>query len=111
MEFFLNRECRFETIWLCYQPQLVKYTDSISFSLENGQHPVNFASLYTRGSFVIRLSHSSDLIALASNQKYVDQTSLVFMSTANGSLLSVNLRNFGLNEKARGRLVVEYEQI
>jgi hypothetical protein len=33
------------------------------------------------------------------------------MSTANGSLLPVNLRNFGLNEKARGRLVVEYEQI
>lgn len=54
-----------------------------------------------------RLSRKSDLVAIVSNQKYVDQTNLIFMSTANGSVLPVNFRNFGLGEKAKGR----YEEI
>lgn len=82
----------------------MQYTDSISFSMPHLQHPMVLASLHTKGAYVVRLSRSCDLIALGVNQKYVDQTALGFMSTANGSIAPVNLRNFGLSEKARGRL-------
>ena len=82
----------------------MRYTDSISFSMANSQQPMMLTSLHTKGAYVVRLSRSCDLIALGINQKYVDQTAFGFMSTANGSIASVNLRNFGLSEKARGRL-------
>ena len=62
-----------------------------------------FNFLYTRGAYVIKLSHGADIIALACNQKYVEQNCLAFMSPFNGVITHVNLRNFGLNSQARGR--------
>ena len=59
--------------------------------------------LNTRGAYVVKLSHSGDLIALACNQKYVSRNALVFMSPANGTICPVGLRNFGLSMEARGR--------
>jgi hypothetical protein len=59
--------------------------------------------LYTRGAYVIKLSHTGDLLALACNQKYVERNCLLFMSPSNGAIFPVNLRNFGLNVGARGR--------
>ena len=59
--------------------------------------------LYNRGAYIIKLSHSTDLLAIAANQKYVKHTCLVFMSPSNGTLFPVDLRNFGLNSEARGR--------
>ena len=67
--------------------------------------------LYTRGAYVLKLSHSADLVALACNQKYVENTCLTFMSPFNGALTHVNLRNFGLNAQARGRLVSKLKLI
>ena len=78
------------------------------YILKNRNTPINtkVPCLLTRGSYVLKLSHSADLIALASNQKYVERNSLVFMSPCNGTVCPVNLRNFGLNAEARGRSVL-----
>lgn len=59
--------------------------------------------LYSRGVYVAKLSHSTELIALACNQKYVERNCLVFMSVANGTVFPVNLRAFGLGNDAKGR--------
>ncbi len=85
-ELISQNQCRFETVWICYQPNDLKLN-----------------CLYTRGAYVLKLSHSADLLALACNQKLINNTSLAFMSVANGTILPVNLRNFGLNKDAKGR--------
>ena len=50
-----------------------------------------------------RLSHTTNLIALAINHKYAERTRLVFMSPTNGTILPVQLRHFGLSAQTRGR--------
>ncbi len=80
-------QCRFETLWISYEPSLAGES----------------ALLSTRGAYVVRLSHGGDLMALACNQKYVERSSLVFMSPASGAVCPVNLRSFGLSKDARGR--------
>jgi protein JBTS17 len=59
--------------------------------------------LHTRGAYVAKISHSGHLLALAINQKYVKDFSLIFLSLSNGAAHSCNLRNFGLSDGARGR--------
>jgi len=78
------------------QQQQQQYRDA-----ESKKQP---ALLYTRGAYILKLSHSADLLAIACNQKYVEHTCLAFMAPLNGALTHVNLRNFGLNAQARGRL-------
>ncbi len=88
---FNSSQCRFTTLWICYQPTEMKSTQ---FKIQ---------CLYTRGAFALKLSHSADLLALACNQKFINDTSFLFMSVANGSMCPINLRNFGLNAEAKGR--------
>jgi hypothetical protein len=105
-------QCRFDTLWISYRPHesvlnvlnesnlLAKNTDQIvSYDSKNKIR----SCLNTRGAYVLKLSHSADLVAIGCNQKYVERTTLFFMSPSNGSVFPVNLRNFGLNSEARGR--------
>ncbi len=101
----INRQPRLETLWISHQPNLHALNVSLS-SPSRDSNKMSF--LYTRGAYVIKLSHSGDLLALACNQKYVEQNCLLFMSPSNGSILPVNLRNFGLNAEARGRFVQNF---
>jgi hypothetical protein len=105
--FLIHRQCRFQTFWLSHihQPNVFQNLSSQNESrTTNGDgDEKNLTLLYTRGAYVVKLSHTTDLIALACNQKYVEQTCLTFMSPLNGALTKVNLRNFGLNSQARGR--------
>lgn len=98
-------QCRFETLWLSYEPTETQFNNSFNISCASDlQVQANRKTcLNTRGAYVVKLSNSADLIALASNQKYVERNSLVFMSPANGAICPVNLRNFGLGSDARGR--------
>jgi hypothetical protein len=113
-----HRDCRFETLWLCYEQPLLKMMNSYSFGNTPATNQTSdvrdkslvqakFDCLNTRGAYVSRLSHSTELLALACNQKYVEHNCLLFMSVSNGTVLPVNLRNFGLNLQARGRFVLE----
>lgn len=95
-------QCRFETLWISYEPTESQFNNS--FNLSCTSDTLNRKTcLNTRGAYVVRLSNSADLIALASNQKHVERNSLVFMSPANGAICPVSLRNFGLGSDARGR--------
>lgn len=95
-------QCRFETLWISYEPSGMALNNNYNFN-NSRDMTKNNTSLNTRGAYVVRLSHSADLLALACNQKYVERSSLVFMSPASGTICPVNLRNFGLGSNARGR--------
>lgn len=101
-------QCRFNTLWISYQPSEMSFNNSYNFSSSSCQVAASNkkSCLNTRGAYVVKLSHSGDLIALACNQKYVADNSLVFMSPANGTICPVGLRNFGLSMDARGRSVI-----
>lgn len=109
LELIPSGKAHFETLWLCYEQPCLYLINNYTFTnSDQSQNLValksdKFTPLHTRGAYVIRLSRSADLLALACNQKYVDQNCLIFMSIANGNVLPVNLRNFGLKAESRGR--------
>lgn len=92
-------QSRFETLWISHQPATLGFLNTIITDNDAS----NFSCLHTRGAYIIKLSHSADILALACNQKHVENTSIVYYSPANGAVHPVNLRNFGLNSKAKGR--------
>ena len=100
----LLRQCHFETLWISYQPNTLNFFQFNSqLNVQDAHVPAKIDCLYSRGAYVVKLSHKADLIALACNQKFVARNSLVFMSVSNGTVFPVNLRAFGLGNGAKGR--------
>ncbi|CAF0732115.1 unnamed protein product [Brachionus calyciflorus] len=102
-QFSNSSECRFDTIWLTHYLTLnqTKEDNTISESVEKDKSRLK--CLYTRGAYVIRISHSSNLLAIAINQKSVKNSMVKFMSISTGHSREINLRNYGLNQNAQGR--------
>ena len=89
------RKTRFETLWTTFFPQLIQQNICPKFECIN-----------SRGSYVCKLAHSSKLLAIGINQKLVNRSCLIFVSPISGSIFQVNLRNFGLQDEAKGRFVL-----
>jgi hypothetical protein len=89
------RKTRFETLWKTFFPPLIQQNICPKFECIN-----------SRGSYVCKLSHSSKLLAIGLNQKFVNRSCLIFLSPINGSIFQANLQNFGLQEDAKGRFVI-----
>ncbi len=107
IEVMWSGQSRFETLWISYEPSWEGLQAESRPGLSGGNVSLvtnkSNMLLNTRGAYVVRLSHSGDLIALACNQKYVERNSLVFMSPSSGAVCPVNLRSFGLGNDVRGR--------
>jgi hypothetical protein len=105
-----ENDSSFETLWLSYENLSLSFINNNCFNnTSNSLITSKFDSLHTRGALVLKLSHSADILALASNQKYVENNCLVFMSVSNGTVFPVNLRNFGLKNQAKGRLEIKFK--
>ncbi|RNA29525.1 hypothetical protein BpHYR1_050020 [Brachionus plicatilis] len=99
-------ECRFNTMWISHEPKLENYLNQRGCDSKeklDSQQNGKFEPLGTRGAYVLKISHNSDLAVIAVNQKKIENCLLLFFSLSNGKIRQVNLRNFGLNGSAQGR--------
>lgn len=83
-------------MWISHEPVL--YYESFDSQLK-----CEFEALNTKGAYVLNIAHNSDLVAIAVNQKKIQNSLLTFFRLSNGKTKAVNLKNFGLNASAHGR--------
>lgn len=93
-------------MWISHEPVLycnLSNQDKKKNEIFNSQLNCEFEALNTKGAYVLNIANNSDLVAIAINQKKIQNSLLTFFSLSSGKSKVVNLKNFGLNTSAHGR--------